>query len=114
MKFAPLAAALVLGSLATPALADNHGNHAGHAGHSDHAAHAEAAKFTLDTPIEQLMADERAKAAVLKHFGGTDVTTHPMYDQFKAMSLKAVAPFTQGMITEDMLTKIAADLAEIK
>lgn len=111
MKLAPLAAAILLGSIATPALAQSQEGHEGHAGHSDQAP---AAKFTLDTPIEQLMADERAKAVVLKHFGGQDVTQHPMYGQFKMMSLKAVAPFSQGMITQDMLTKIAADLAEIK
>jgi hypothetical protein len=60
------------------------------------------------------MADERAKAVVLKHFGGQDLTQHPAYEQFKAMSLKMVAPFSQGMITDEMLTKIAADLAAIK
>ena len=110
MKFAPVAAAFLLGSIATPALADGHGEHA------DHAEHAEkkAAKFTTDTPIETLMADEKAKAVLVKHMGGQDVSQHPMYDQFKAMSLKAVAPFSQGMITDDMLTKINADLAEIK
>ena len=113
MKTALLAATVLLGSLASPALADNHGGHQGHEGHEGHGEQA-AAKFSLDTPIETLMADERAKAVVIKHFGGQDVSQHPMYGQFKAMSLKAVAPFSQGMITEDMLTKIAADLAEIK
>ena len=71
-----------------------------------------AALFTLDTPIEALMADERAKAVVTTHLPGID--QHPAYDQFKAISLKAVAPFSQGLITEDLLAKIAADLAAIK
>jgi hypothetical protein len=75
---------------------------------------APAAAFTIDTPIETLMADERAKAVVTQHFGGNDLTAHPAYDQFKSLSLKALAPFSQGLITEDMLTKIAADLAAIK
>jgi hypothetical protein len=43
-----------------------------------------------------------------------DLTQHPAYEQFKSLSLKSVAPFSQGMITEDMLTKISADLSEIK
>jgi hypothetical protein len=30
------------------------------------------------------------------------------------MSLTAVAPFSQGMITEEVLAKIAADLAAIQ
>lgn len=122
MKIASLAAAIALGSLATPAFAqDKPADHANHADHSDHAgqtddanAEAKTAKFTLDTPIEQLMADEKAKAVVVENFGGEDVSQHPMYPQFKAMSLKAVAPFSQGMITDEMLTKIEAGLAEIK
>ena len=118
MKIASLAAAIALGSLATPALADHHGKHAdhsNHAGHADHAkAEAKAAKYTTDTPIEKLVADEKAKAVLAKHMGGQDVSAHPMYDQFKAMSLKAIAPFSQGMITNEMLTKINTDLAEIK
>jgi hypothetical protein len=102
MKFAPLAAALLLATAATvPAFAQNQ-------------TQAEAALFTLDTPIEVLMSDARAKAVVIKHFGGQDVSQHPAYDQFKALSLKAVAPFSQGLITEEMLAAIAADLALIK
>ncbi len=71
-----------------------------------------AAAFTVDMPIEALMADERAKAVVAAHLPGID--QHPAYDQFKAMSLKALAPFSQGLITEEALAKIAADLAAIK
>lgn len=103
MKFAPLAAiGLALVAAAAPAMAD---------GHAETAA---AAAFTIDTPIETLMADERAKAVVTANFGGQDLTQHPAYEQFKSLSLKAVAPFSQGLITDEMLTKIAADLAAIK
>lgn len=101
MKLAPLAAALVIGSLATPAIADGHGDH----------TEAKAAALTIDTPIEKLVADERSKAVLDKHMPGID--KHPSYDQFKSMSLKAIAPFSQGAITEQMLTDIAADLAKI-
>lgn len=102
MKFAPLAAlGLAFATLTTPAIADDAA-----------ATAAAAAAFNVDTPIEALMADERAKAVVIKHLPGLD--QHPAYEQFKAMSLKAVAPFSQGMITEDMLAKIEADLAAIK
>lgn len=104
MKFAPLAAlGLAVTALTNPAFADDSAPTA-----------ATAAAFTIDTPIEALMADERAKAIVAKHFNGMDLTQHPAYEQFKSLSLKSVAPFSQGMITEDMLTKISADLAEIK
>ncbi len=105
MKFAPLAAlGLALAAVTAPAavLAQ------------DTATPATAAAFTLDTPIETLMADERAKAVLLANFGGQDLSQHPAYDQFKGLSLKALAPFSQGLITEEMLAKIATDLAAIK
>lgn len=104
MKFAPLAAlGLAAAAIAAPAFADETAP-----------ATAPAAAFTIDTPIEALMADERAKAVVLANFGGQDITQHPAYEQFKSLSLKALAPFSQGMITEEMLAKIAAELAAIK
>ncbi|MFM7377214.1 MAG: hypothetical protein ACKO1O_03645 [Erythrobacter sp.] len=104
MKFAPLAAiGLAAAAIAVPAFADDTAP-----------ATAPAAAFTIDTPIETLMADERAKAVLTANFGGQDLTQHPYYEQFKGMSLKALMPFSQGLITEEMLTKIAADLAAIK
>jgi len=104
MKFAPLAAlGLAVIAIAAPAVAAEMATTA-----------TTAAMFTIDTPIETLMADERAKAVVIANFGGQDLTQHPAYEQFKSLSLKAVAPFSQGLITEEMLTKIAAELAEIK
>jgi hypothetical protein len=76
------------------------------------AATAETAEaLTIDSPIETLMADERAKAIVTENMGGQDISKHPMYEQFKAMNLKALAPFSQGMITDEMIAKIDTDLA---
>jgi hypothetical protein len=107
MKFAPLAAiGLALAAIATPAMADGHAQAA--------PALAPTPAFTLDTPIETLMADARAKAVLTANFGGQDITQHPMYEQFKALSLNALAPFSQGLITDEVLTKIAAELAAIQ
>ena len=104
MKFAPLAAlGLALAAVTAPAAALA----------QDPATPAPAPAFSIDTPIETLMADERAKAVVIANLGGQDITQHPYYEQFKAMSLKELAPFSQGLITEEMLTKIAAELAAI-
>jgi hypothetical protein len=104
MKFAPLAAlGLAVTAIAMPAFADEMAP-----------TTAPAAAFTIDTPIEVLMADERAKAVLTANFAGQDLTQHPAYEQFKGLSLKALQPFSQGLITEDMLTKIAAELAAIK
>jgi hypothetical protein len=102
MKFAPLTAlALAAVAITAPAFAAE-----------EAATTTTAAAFTVDTPIEALMADERAKAVVVKHLAGID--QHPAYEQFKALSLKSLAPFSQGLITDDVLAKIAADLAAIK
>lgn len=101
MKFVPLAAlGLALAAVTAPAATFAQD------------APAPAAAFSIDTPIEALMADERAKAVVTTHLPGID--QHPAYDQFKALSLKALAPFSQGLISDELLGKIAADLAAIK
>jgi len=73
---------------------------------------AATAKFTLDTPIETIAADPTAKAVLDANVPGT--TTHPSYDMFKAMSLRQVAPMSQGVLTDEMLAKTEKALAEIK
>ncbi len=69
------------------------------------------AKFSTNMPIEALMAHEGAAAVVEKHMPG--ISSHPAYDQFKGMSFQQVKPFSQGMITDEMLAKIDADLAAL-
>lgn len=66
------------------------------------------AKFSIDTPIEQLVAHPAAKAVLEKHIPGID--QHPAYDRFKGMSLRQVAPYSEGQITDAMLTAIDAEL----
>ena len=77
------------------------------------AAPAAAGKFTLDTPIETIEADAKAKEVLTADLG-MDVAQHPAYDSFKSMSLNQVAPMSGGKITDDVLKKIATDLAAIK
>ena len=100
MKFAPLAALLLIAGMPTPALAD---------GHTDVTETTEAAAATINTPIETLMANDAAKAVVLAHLPGID--EHPDYGQFKGMSLVELQPWSQGMITDEVIEKITADLA---
>ena len=71
-----------------------------------------AAKFTLDSPIETIVADPAGKAVIDKDLPGT--TTHPMYDQFKTMSLNQVAPMAADKMTPVLMAKVQADLAAIK
>ena len=76
-------------------------------------APAAAGKFTLDTPIETIEADATAKEVLTADLG-MDVAQHPAYDSFKSMSLNQVAPMSGGKITDDVLKKIATDLAAIQ
>ncbi|MFA5990043.1 MAG: hypothetical protein WC803_10610 [Sphingomonas sp.] len=70
------------------------------------------AKFNLETPIEAIAANEMAKAVLNANIPG--ITEHPAFDQFKALSLKALQPLAQGAITDDQLKKIEAELAALK
>ncbi len=77
------------------------------------AAPAAAAKFNLDTPIETLVADPKAKAVLDADLGG-DVTQNPAYENFKAMSFHQVQPYAPEKLPDDLLKKIEADLAAIQ
>lgn len=98
MKTALIALPLLLASV--PALAQD-----------DTATEAAESKFTIETPIEKLMTDEKAREVLLETL--PDLDKSPYYGQIKGMSLKAVQPYSQGMITDEMLEKISAGLAEL-
>jgi len=68
--------------------------------------------LTTDTPIEQIAANPDGKAVLEKDVPG--LTTHPMYDQFKSMSLKDLAPMSQGKIDDAVIKKVDEDLAKVK
>lgn len=78
----------------------------------DAAAPAAAAKFTVDTPIEQIAADPKAKAVLDAAVPG--LTTHAMYDQFKSMSLTQLQPMSGGQLTDEQIAKVKEGLAGIK
>jgi hypothetical protein len=70
------------------------------------------AKLTIDSPIESIAANPAGKAVLDKDLPG--LTSHEAFDSFKAMSLKDVAPMSNGVISDEALAKVAADLAAIK
>jgi hypothetical protein len=71
-------------------------------------APAHPAHPTIESPIEALMADPVTKAVVEKHLPGVD--KHPAYEQFKAMTFRQVAPYSDGHITDELIAAIDADL----
>lgn len=75
-------------------------------------APASTAKFNLDTPIETIVADPAGKAVIDADI--PPLTTHPAYDQFKTMSLRALQPLSNGALTDEQLKKVETDLAAIK
>lgn len=72
---------------------------------------AAAAHFTLDTPIETLVADPRAKAVIEADLPG--LTTHEQFETFKSMSLAALAGFAPDKLTPERLDKVKTDLAKL-
>lgn len=73
---------------------------------------AVSSAFSIDSPIEQLVANAATKTVLDTDFPG--LTAHPAYEQFKAMSLKQLQPYSNGVITDDLLVKAATDFAAVK
>ena len=71
-----------------------------------------SAPLTVDTPIETLVANDKAKAVLEGAIPG--ITAHPMYDQFKGMSLTQLQPMSNGQLTDEQIAKVKTGLAEIK
>ena len=69
--------------------------------------------FTTDGSIGDLLDDDAAKAVLLKHMPG--IVDHPQIGMAKAMglSLKAVAGFSNGKITDDMLDAAGKELTAL-
>ena len=76
------------------------------------AAAPAAAKYTVDTPLETIVGDPAGKAVIDANMPG--LSTHAMYEQFKTMSLKQLAPMSGGKITDEGLVKVGAALAAVK
>ena len=73
---------------------------------------APAAKFNLDTPIQDIVADPAAKAAFDAALPG--VSTHESYEMFKGMSLNQLSGYAADKLTPEVLAKTAKALAEVK
>ncbi|MBA7709349.1 hypothetical protein ES703_118264 [subsurface metagenome] len=68
--------------------------------------------FTGDSTINDILANEKAKAVVEKYVPG--FTTHPELAMVKSMSLKAVALFPEANISSDKLAAIIEDLSKVE
>jgi hypothetical protein len=67
-----------------------------------------SAGYTLDTPIKVIVADPRGEAVINKDI--PRLLTNPNYGEFKGMSLKTLASFSRGQLTDEKLAQVKADL----
>ena len=70
------------------------------------------ARFTLDTPVQEIAADPKGKAVLDKDL--PTLTSHPMYESFKALSLRQLQQYAPDRMTDAVLARIAADLSAVK
>ena len=73
---------------------------------------AAAAKFSLDTPIQDIVADAKAKAVLDADLPG--LTAHRCYEMFKSMSLKQLSAYASDKLTPEALAKTEKNLAAVK
>lgn len=70
-----------------------------------------AGRLSLDTPIETILADPAGKAILEKEMAS--LMAHPAFEQFKALSLKQLQPYSGGAITDEKLVMVEAALLAI-
>lgn len=75
-------------------------------------AAAVTAALNGDSPIEAVMAEPAGKAAIEKIF--PDIPGHGAYEQFKGMSLRQLAPLAGGLITDEKIAALEAELKAAK
>lgn len=76
-------------------------------------APAKTAKYSIDqTPIGTLLDTPATKAILDKHLPG--FSSNSQVEMARGMTLKQVQPFAGGMISDEALAKIDADLAVVE
>ena len=78
---------------------------------SETAVQAPSAGYTLDTPIEVIVANPRGEAVINKYI--PKLLGNPNYGSFKGMSLKTLAMFSRGQLTDEKLALVKADLGAL-
>lgn len=73
---------------------------------------AASAKFSLETPIQDIVADAKAKAVLETNLPG--ISTHESYEMFKGMSLNQLSAYAADKLTPEVLAKTEKDLAALK
>ena len=67
--------------------------------------------YGINSTIEELLGNPATLAFIEKHMA--ELPKHPMLAMIKGMPLKALAPFSNGRLTDEVLTQIDAELAKL-
>jgi hypothetical protein len=67
--------------------------------------------FSIESKLGDLLDNETTKAILEKHMPG--ISTHPQIGMGKGFALSMVAKFSGGLITEEILEKVNAELASL-
>jgi hypothetical protein len=68
--------------------------------------------LSVDSTIGDILADEKGKAVLAKYVPA-DVLSSPQVEMAKGMTLRVMAPMSQGLITDEILQSIEEDLSKI-
>ena len=67
--------------------------------------------YSIETKLGDLLDNEATKAILEKHMPG--ISTHPQIGMGRGFPLSTVAKFAGGLITQEMLDKVNAELATL-
>lgn len=70
------------------------------------------ARFSADTPIEQLIANSRSRAILDRDLKG--ISTDKNLPKFQKLSLRQLVPLSGGRLTTELLDKVDGDLKAIR
>jgi len=103
----------VLGLLATPQLgcAPEQSTDVVPFPESETPIQAVSAGYTLETPLEVIVANPQGQAVINKYM--PKLLGNPMYGSFKGMSLKTLAIFSRGEWTDEKMALVKADLGAL-
>ncbi len=67
--------------------------------------------FGINSSIEELLANPATLAFIEQHM--PELPKHPMLAMIKSMPLKALAPFSEGRLTPEVLAQLDVELAKL-
>ena len=67
--------------------------------------------FSIETDVGTLLDNEQTRPILEQHLPG--LSTHPSIGMARGMPLVTVAQFSGGLITPELLAKVAEDLAKL-